>query len=56
MAGQFQLKGAFWSVVDTLNENFGALGYFIVGLFAMSWIVSIDVYKWRRFDDLEVSH
>ena len=56
MAGQFQLKGAFWSVVDTLNENFGALGYFIVGLFAMSWIVSIAVYKWRRFDDLEVSH
>ncbi len=36
-----------------LNNNFGTLGYFIVGLFALSWIVSIAIYKWRRFDELE---
>jgi len=29
------------------------LGYFIVGLFALSWVVSVAFYKWRRFDDLE---
>jgi nickel/cobalt transporter (NiCoT) family protein len=29
--------------------------HLIVGLFALSWIVSIAIYKWRRFDDLEFS-
>jgi nickel/cobalt transporter (NiCoT) family protein len=40
--------------VAKLNDNFGTLGYFIVGLFALSWIISIVVYKWRGFDDLEL--
>ncbi|MGD0840234.1 MAG: HoxN/HupN/NixA family nickel/cobalt transporter [Candidatus Acidiferrales bacterium] len=48
-------KGKFWVVVTRLNDNFSTLGYFIVGLFALSWIVSIAVYKWRRFDDLELN-
>jgi high-affinity nickel-transport protein len=48
-------KGKFWIVVARLNDNFSALGFFIVGLFALSWIVSIAVYKWRRFDDLELN-
>jgi len=50
----FHLEGWFWGTVAKLNDNFGALGYFIVGLFALSWIVSIAFYKWRRFDDLEL--
>ena len=54
LAGRFQFKGRFWVGVIRLNDNFGTLGYFIVGLFAISWIVSIVVYKWRRFDDLEL--
>jgi nickel/cobalt transporter (NiCoT) family protein len=55
LAGHFHLKGKFWEGVSTLNNNFGMLGYFIVGLFAISWIVSIAVYKWRRFDEFEVN-
>lgn len=51
----FHLKGWFWDGVAGLNDNFGTLGYFIVGLFAMSWIVSIAFYKWRRFDELELA-
>jgi high-affinity nickel-transport protein len=50
----FHLEGWFWRAVAKLNDNFGTLGYFIVGLFALSWIVSIAFYKWRRFDDLEL--
>ena len=50
----FHLEGWFWGTVAKLNDNFGTLGYFIVGLFALSWIVSIAFYKWRRFDDLEL--
>ena len=47
--------GGFWGAVGSLNDNFGALGYSIVGLFALSWLFSIAFYKWRRFDDLEVN-
>ncbi len=53
IAGQFHLGGVFWEAVLRLNGNFGTLGYCIVGIFALSWIISIAVYKWRRFDDLE---
>jgi len=50
---QLHLVGGFWDVVGRLNNNFGVLGYGIVVLFIVSWISSIIIYKWRRFDDLE---
>ena len=53
LAGQFGWNGFFWDVVRRLNGDFGALGYFIVGIFALSWVVSIAIYNWRRFDELE---
>jgi high-affinity nickel-transport protein len=53
LVGHFHLKGAFWDFVNNLNANFGLLGYFIIGLFVMSWIVSIAIYKWRRLDSIE---
>ena len=54
LAGQFHLTGGFWDLVGRLNQNFGLLGYGIVALFALSWILSIAIYKWRRFDELEL--
>jgi len=54
LVNQFGLHGGLWSVIRQLNENFGALGYFIVGFFILSWIASIAFYKWRRLDELEV--
>ncbi len=54
LAEQFHHQGTFWGLVEKLNENFGTLGYFIIGLFALSWIVSVSIYKWRRYDDLEL--
>lgn len=48
----FHFEGRFWGATAKLNDNLGTLGYFIVSLFALSWIVSMAFYKWRRFDDL----
>lgn len=53
LAGRFGLNGFFWNLVRRLNEDFGMLGYCIVGLFVLSWVGSILFYKWRRLDDLE---
>ena len=37
-----------------LNNNFGYLGYSIIGIFVLSWLVSIIVYKFNRYDELEL--
>ena len=54
LAAKVHLTGRFWGGVLKLNDNFGTLGFFIVAVFALSWVVSIAVYKWRRFDDLNI--
>ncbi|HUA01679.1 MAG TPA: HoxN/HupN/NixA family nickel/cobalt transporter [Candidatus Aquilonibacter sp.] len=55
LAGQFGLTGKLWDGIARLNGNFGTLGYFIVALFAASWIISIAVYKWNGFDKVEAT-
>jgi high-affinity nickel-transport protein len=54
LAAQFHLAGPFWAIVANLNGHFGMLGYGIIVLFAVSWVLAVAVYKWRRFDELEV--
>jgi high-affinity nickel-transport protein len=55
LAGQFHLKGSFWAFVHRLNDNFGMLGYCIIALFVVSWVASVAIYRWQRFDSLEVN-
>ena len=55
LASQFHFTSSFWMLIEKLNNNFGVLGYFIIGLFALSWILSLAIYKWRRFEHLEIS-
>jgi high-affinity nickel-transport protein len=50
----FALKGWLWESVDSLNNNFGAIGFFIIGLFILSWLVSFLVYRARAYDEIEV--
>jgi nickel/cobalt transporter (NiCoT) family protein len=46
--------GPFWNFINVLNNNFGYLGYSIIGIFFVSWLVSIAVYRFNRYDELEV--
>jgi len=55
VADQFGLEGPFWSFIDALNDNFGNLGYLIIGVFVASWVVSIAVYRWKRYDELDAA-
>ena len=50
----FGFTGAFWDAVASLNSHFGLLGYAVIGLFALCWIVSVLVYRLRRFDEIQV--
>ena len=47
------LSGPFWDGVGALNDSFGLLGYLIVGLFILAWIVSAAVYRLKGYDRLE---
>ena len=55
IAKQSGLHGAFWSAVTSLNENFGVIGYLIVAVFVVAWIVSVAVYRAKGYDALEGS-
>ena len=46
--------GGFWGAIGALNDNFGILGYIIIGIFLAAWIGSVIVYKVRGYDELEV--
>ncbi len=55
ISSQLSLKGWFWSAIDALNDHFGKLGYVIVGVFVLSWIVSAVIYRLRGYDRIEAS-
>ena len=49
----FDLSGPFWDGVGALNDNFGILGYLIIGIFVASWLASLALYRFKRYDDLD---
>ena len=47
--------GGFWGVIGSLNDNFGILGYVIVGIFIAAWLISYVVYRVNRYDEIDVT-
>jgi len=52
---QLHLSGGAWEIIDSLNDNFGTLGFAIIGLFVLSWIASVIIYRVKGFDHLETT-
>jgi high-affinity nickel-transport protein len=55
IAGELNLQGWFWDRMNDLNNNFGLLGYGIIGIFAAAWIISFIVYRVKKLDDVEIA-
>ncbi|MSP95136.1 MAG: HoxN/HupN/NixA family nickel/cobalt transporter [Alphaproteobacteria bacterium] len=55
IAEKLQLHGMFWDWILMLNDQLGPLGYVIVGLFVVSWLISIAIYRLKGYDRLELS-
>jgi high-affinity nickel-transport protein len=47
--------GGFWGAIGAINDNFGTLGYLIVGIFIVAWLVSVIVYRLKRYDEIETA-
>jgi nickel/cobalt transporter (NiCoT) family protein len=42
--------GWFWSTIRILQDNFGAIGLTIVGVFILTWLISAIVYRLKKVD------
>lgn len=51
---RLDLTGWFWEQVGALNDHFGTLGYVIIALFTGTWLVALAVYRFKRYDRIEV--
>ena len=52
VADRLGLEGGVWSAVGAANEQFGTLGYIVIGVFVAAWAVSFLVYRLRGYDKL----
>jgi nickel/cobalt transporter (NiCoT) family protein len=50
---RFNLTGGVWDFIGSLNENFGTLGFLIIGVFILCWFGSVIFYRAKGFDRLE---
>ena len=46
--------GGFWGAIGAINDNFGLLGYIIVAIFAVSWLISFLVYRAKGYDAIQL--
>jgi nickel/cobalt transporter (NiCoT) family protein len=53
LADRVELHGTFWNAIGRLNDNFGTVGYVIVGIFVLSWVISTAVYKSKHVEKAE---
>jgi high-affinity nickel-transport protein len=54
IADKLALTGGVWSGIGFMEDNLGNLGFVIIGVFVVSWLASALVYRWRRYDEIEV--
>ena len=49
LAARFGLTGGFWAALNSLDLE--SLGYVVVLLFAVTWAISVAVWKVRRVEE-----
>ena len=47
---KLQLNGGAWDFIGNLNDNFGNVGLVVIGVFILSWVGSMILYRLKGFD------
>jgi high-affinity nickel-transport protein len=47
LADRLHLEGRFWDAINMLGEHFGTIGYLIIAVFVLGWLVSLTLYRWQ---------
>jgi nickel/cobalt transporter (NiCoT) family protein len=51
---KLDMRGTFWDAIGSLNDKFGDVGFAVVGIFILAWVVSTVVYRSKGYDRLQV--
>ncbi|TQI79054.1 high-affinity nickel-transport protein [Serratia fonticola] len=55
IANKLALTGPLWDRIAQLNEHLGEMGYWIIGLFIVCWLISMVNYRLRGYDKLAIN-
>jgi high-affinity nickel-transport protein len=55
VADKLRPSGAFWAWAGGLNENLSMAGYLIIGVFMVTWLLFVAVYRKKEPDEMEVT-
>ena len=55
IGNHLNIHGVLWDLIGSLNNNFGVVGFGIIGVFVLSWIISLLIYRLNRYDEIEVN-
>jgi high-affinity nickel-transport protein len=54
LADRFSLHGGIWDFASTLDLNL--VGYFIVGLFVLTWVMAAAIWRYGRVEERWSAH
>jgi nickel/cobalt transporter (NiCoT) family protein len=54
LSGELNLSGPFWDFVNN-TLALGNVGFFIVGILLLSWLISTVVYRVKRYEELDLT-
>lgn len=55
IAEKMNLTGGIWTFINNLSENMGEMGYWIIGMFILCWLISAVNYYVRGYDKLSIT-
>jgi high-affinity nickel-transport protein len=55
IADKLVLSGPLWDQVAHLNDHLGEMGYWVIAMFILCWLVSVVNYRLRGYDKLTVN-
>ena len=50
----WKAQGVLWDTVAALNDHFGLVGFLVIGVFVATWIASLLIYRWNRYDHVKL--
>ncbi len=55
IANRLELSGGGWDIVARLNDSLASFGFVVIGVFLLAWVVSMAIYKFKKYDRLGAS-
>jgi high-affinity nickel-transport protein len=52
---KLELTGGIWTPINAISDNFGQIGYWIIGIFVLCWLISAVNYYVRGYDQLRAN-